>query len=47
MLSILMVLGMIVPFLVLGWVCWVFWKAKEREEEDARRASEWRNVHSS
>jgi hypothetical protein len=46
-LSILMLVGMIIPFFVLGGVCWIFWKAKQREEEDARRASEWRNVHSS
>ena len=47
MLSVLMLLGMIIPFFVLGGVCWFFWKAKQREDEDARRASEWRNVHSS
>jgi hypothetical protein len=45
-LSILMLVGMIIPFVVLGWVCWIFWKAKVREDE-ARRRSEWQNVRSS
>jgi hypothetical protein len=45
-LSIMMLVGMIVPFLVLGWVCWLFWKAKVREDE-ARRKGEWQNVRSS
>jgi heme/copper-type cytochrome/quinol oxidase subunit 2 len=45
-LSILMLVGMIVPFFVLGWVCWIFWKAKVREDE-ARKRSEWQNVRSS
>jgi hypothetical protein len=45
-LSILMLLGMIIPFFVLGWVCWIFWKAKVREDE-SRKRSEWRNARSS
>ena len=44
-LSILMLVGLIVPFIVLGVVCWIFWKAKVRDDEAARRASEWRNAH--
>ena len=31
-LSILALVGMIIPFVVLGVVCWVFWKAKKRED---------------
>ena len=46
-LSIVALVGMIIPFIVLGVVCWVFWKAKKREEAAERRAGEWRNAHSS
>ena len=45
-LSILMLVGMIIPFFVLGYVCWIFWKAKVREDE-AQRRNEWQNVRSS
>jgi len=45
-LSILMLIGMIVPFVVFGLVCWIFWKAKAREDE-AKRNGEWQNVRSS
>jgi heme/copper-type cytochrome/quinol oxidase subunit 2 len=45
-LSILLLVGMIIPFIVFGWVAWIFWKAKVREDE-ARRKSEWQNVRSS
>jgi protein-S-isoprenylcysteine O-methyltransferase Ste14 len=46
-LSILMLLGMIIPFLILGGVCWVFLKAKRREEAELAREAEWRNARSS
>jgi hypothetical protein len=46
-LSIVALVGMIVPFVILGVVCWVFWKAKKREEAAERRAGEWRNAPSS
>ncbi|MGH3035720.1 MAG: hypothetical protein ACRDMU_00935 [Gaiellaceae bacterium] len=46
-LSIIALVAMIIPFIVLGYVCWIFWKAKKREEAAERRASEWRNAHSS
>jgi hypothetical protein len=45
--SIIALVAMIVPFFVLGFVCWIFWKAKKREDMAERRASEWRNAHSS
>lgn len=45
-LSILALVGMIIPFIVLGVVCWIFYKAKRREDEEARRL-EWRNARSS
>jgi len=31
--------AMVIPFLILGVICWIFWKAKQRD--DAERA---RNV---
>ncbi len=46
-LSIVVLVGMIIPLLVLGVVSWIFWKAKKREEAEERRRHEWRNVHSS
>ena len=46
-LSIVALVGMIIPFVVLGWVCWIFWKAKKRDEAEERRAAEWRNAPSS
>jgi hypothetical protein len=45
-LQVMLVIGMIVPFVVFGFVCWIFWRAKAREDEEKRRA-EWQNVHSS
>jgi hypothetical protein len=45
--SIVALVGMIVPFVVLGWVCWIFLKAKRREDEELRRRAEWRNARSS
>ena len=46
-LSVIALVAMIIPFFVLGFVCWVFWKAKRREEAAERRMHEWRNAHSS
>ncbi len=46
-LSIIALVAMIIPFFVLGFVSWIFWKAKKREDAAERRASEWRNAHSS
>ncbi len=46
-LSIIALVGMIIPFFILAGVCWVFWKAKKREEAEQRRASAWPNAHSS
>jgi cbb3-type cytochrome oxidase subunit 3 len=46
-LSVLALVGMIVPLLVLGYVCWIFWKAKKRDEAESRRADAWRNARSS
>jgi cbb3-type cytochrome oxidase subunit 3 len=46
-LSIFALVGMIVPLLVLGYICWIFWKAKKRDEAESRRSDAWRNAHSS
>jgi heme/copper-type cytochrome/quinol oxidase subunit 2 len=44
--SLMALIGMIIPIIVLGVVCWFFWKAKQREDEEKRRR-EWTNAHSS
>jgi len=46
-LSILALVGMIIPLIVLAYVCWIFWKAKKRDDAEERRANAWRNAHSS
>ncbi len=43
--TIIFVLAMVIPFIVLGIVCWIFWKAKKRE--DLEKELEWRNARSS
>lgn len=45
--SILALVGMIIPIVVLGVVCWFFWKAKRRDDEEKKRESEWQNAPSS
>jgi heme/copper-type cytochrome/quinol oxidase subunit 2 len=45
--SILALIGMIVPFIVLGVVTWIFWKAKKREDAAKAREASWRNARSS
>ena len=44
--SIMALVGMIIPIIVLGVVCWFFWKAKRRDDEEKKRR-EWTNAHSS
>jgi hypothetical protein len=46
-LSILMLVAMIIPFVVLGGVCWIFLRAKRREDAAIERTAEWRNARSS
>ena len=41
--SVLALGGMIIPWIVLGVVCWYFWKAKKRDDE-AKRRREWMNA---
>jgi cbb3-type cytochrome oxidase subunit 3 len=38
---------MLIPWFVLGYVAWIFWKAKKRDEAEERRRDPWRNVPSS
>ena len=46
-LTVFALVGMIIPLVVLGYICWIFWKAKKREEAESRRADPWRNAPSS
>jgi hypothetical protein len=39
--------AMIIPWFVLAYVSWIFWKAKKRDEAEERRAKAWRNAPSS
>jgi cbb3-type cytochrome oxidase subunit 3 len=39
--------AMLVPWFVLGYVSWIFWKAKKRDEAEERREDAWRNAPSS
>ncbi|HXV34156.1 MAG TPA: hypothetical protein VD769_09110 [Gaiellaceae bacterium] len=46
-LTLLALVGMIVPLIALAVVCWVFWRAKRRDDEAARAPDGWRNAPSS
>ena len=39
--------AMLVPWFVLGYISWIFWKAKKRDDAEARRQDAWRNARSS
>jgi cbb3-type cytochrome oxidase subunit 3 len=39
--------AMLVPWFVLGYVSWIFWKAKKRDEAEERQRDAWRNAPSS
>ena len=39
--------AMLVPWFVLGYVSWIFWKAKKRDDAEKRREDAWRNAPSS
>ena len=28
--------AMVIPFLILGVICWIFWRAKQREDAELR-----------
>jgi cbb3-type cytochrome oxidase subunit 3 len=39
--------AMLIPWFVLAYISWIFWKAKKRDEAEARRQDAWRNARSS
>jgi cbb3-type cytochrome oxidase subunit 3 len=39
--------AMVIPWFVLGYVSWIFWKAKKRDEAEERAQDAWRNARSS
>ena len=39
--------AMLIPWFVLAYVSWVFWKAKKRDDDHARGEDAWRNARSS
>jgi cbb3-type cytochrome oxidase subunit 3 len=39
--------AMLIPWFVLAYVSWIFWKAKKREDAEERRKDAWRNAPSS
>jgi hypothetical protein len=41
------VFGMALPLVALGVVCWIFYRAKRREDAALARRDEWRNTRSS
>ena len=48
-LTVVVLIGMLLPLVVLGYVCRIFWRAKKRDdaEAEARRRDGWRNAPSS
>jgi hypothetical protein len=44
--TIMLVTVLVLIWITLGVVCWIFWRAKKREDE-AKREREWRSAHSS
>jgi hypothetical protein len=45
--TIVAAVAMFIPWVVLAYVSWIFWKAKKRDDAEARRRNAWRNAHSS
>ena len=39
--------AMLIPWFVLGYISWIFWKAKKRDVAEARGRDAWRNARSS
>jgi len=39
--------AMLIPWFVLGYISWIFWKAKKRDDAQARGQETWRNARSS
>ncbi len=45
-LTVMLVLVLVVVWVALGVVCWLFWRAKKRDDAE-KKEMEWRNVPSS
>ena len=45
--TIMLVTVLVLIWTLLGVVCWIFWRAKRREDDRQRRLAEWRNAPSS
>jgi cbb3-type cytochrome oxidase subunit 3 len=45
--TIMLVTVLVLVWTALGVVCWIFWRAKRREDDRQRRLAEWRNAPSS
>ncbi|MEX2103611.1 MAG: hypothetical protein WD805_06570 [Gaiellaceae bacterium] len=45
--TIMLVTVLVLIWTLLGVVCWIFWRAKRREDDRERRLAEWRNAPSS
>ena len=45
--TLIALVAMIIPWFVLGYVSWIFWKAKKRDEAAERRRREWPSAPSS
>jgi heme/copper-type cytochrome/quinol oxidase subunit 2 len=46
--TIMLIAVLAVVWVIVGIVCWIFWRAKKRDDaEKARKELEWRNVPSS
>ena len=39
--------AMLIPWFVLGYVSWIFWKAKKRDDAHGGGEDAWRNARSS
>jgi cbb3-type cytochrome oxidase subunit 3 len=46
-LTIILVSVLVAIWTLLGIVCWIFWRAKRREDEAKRGQAGWRSAHSS
>jgi cbb3-type cytochrome oxidase subunit 3 len=45
--TLIALVAMLIPWGVLGYVSWIFWKAKKRDEAESRQPDAWRNARSS
>ena len=45
--TIMLVTVLAVVWIVLGVVCWIFWRAKKRDDAAAKEGSGWQSVRSS